>query len=492
MRLFRVAVLGLIGGALFAASPEQIEFFEKKIRPLLADKCYACHSSSTMALAELRLDTREAVLKGGSRGAALTPGDPESSLLLTAVSYTKLDLQMPPTGKLGDEEIADLRRWIEMGAPDPREDAPAPAAPTPATKSGIDFEKAREFWAFQPVARPAIPAVDRETATPVDAFLYAKLAEKGLEPAPPADKRTLLRRVSYDLIGLPPTRAEIAAFLADDSPAAYEKVVERLLASPHYGERWARHWLDLVRYAETNGHEFDNDKLDSWRYRDYVVRALNEDLPYDVFVKEQLAGDLMEHQRLSPDGSCYETPIAAGSFWLWEVLNSPTDSVKARADQVDNQLDVIGKSLFGLTVACARCHDHKFDPIPTKDYYSLAGILHSTQLRQRAIDSPERREQIESVAQKLEKITAVERGMLATALRDDVDAAADEPENPLYPLAKLRQASDEPFAERLAALRDQLRGWRSQAPAPDAVFEDFSKGYGKWLVEGAAFGAGPS
>ncbi len=472
-------------GSLFAATPEQIEFFEKNIRPVLAEQCYACHSAKTTALAELRLDTRESVLKGGSRGPALTPGDPDASLILTALSYKKLDLQMPPTGKLAEEQIADFRRWIEMGAPDPRDEAPAPVTQT----TGYDFEKERKFWAFRPVTQPAVPAAEGETVGPVDAFLAAKLAAAGLEPAPPIDKRALLRRVTYDLTGLPPTREEIAAFLADDSPGAYEQVVERLLASPHYGERWARHWLDVVRYAETNGHEFDNDKLDSWRYRDYVVRALNDDLPYDVFVKEQIAGDLMRNKRLSADGSCYETPIASGAYWLWEVLNSPTDSVKSRADQVDNQLDVLGRAMFGLTVACARCHDHKFDPIPTKDYYSLAGILHSTQMREISINSPERRAEIEATARNIAAVREQQKSVVSGPLASDLDAAAGDPGHPLYPLAKLREPSAEPFSERVAALRAELR---TEQERQGVLFDDFSQGYGKWLVEGAAFGDAPT
>ncbi len=212
----------------------------------------------------------------------------------------------------------------------------------------------------------------------IDRFILAKLEEKQFAPAPPADKRTLLRRVTFDLIGLPPTPAEIEEFLTDNSPEAFARVVDRLLASPHYGERWARHWLDLVRYAETNGHEFDNDKIDAWRYRDYVIRAFNQDIPYNRFVTEHIAGDLMPDKRLSQDGSFWESPIGTSFFWFGEVLNSATDSVKSRADEVDNQIDVLSKTFLGLTVACARCHDHKFDPIPTADYYGLAGIMHST------------------------------------------------------------------------------------------------------------------
>ncbi|MBI1356158.1 MAG: DUF1553 domain-containing protein [Acidobacteria bacterium] len=449
MRLLGLSLL--LACALSAATPQELEFFEKRIRPVLAEKCYACHSAETMALGELRVDAREAIRRGGTRGPAVAPGDPENSVLLKAISYGDLDLKMPPTGKLPEEEIAAFRQWIEIGAPDPRAEAVAKA---PAAPAGIDWEAAREFWSFQPVRRPAEPSAGRyaeQVATPVDAFLLARLEREGLEPAPLADKRTLIRRVSYDLTGLPPTPEELESFLADPAPDAYEKLVERLLASPHYGERWARHWLDLMRFAETNGHEFDNTKLDAWRYRDYVVHAFNEDLPYDRFVKEHIAGDLLPDPRLRPDGKAYDTPVAAGFYWLWEVLNSPTDSEKARADQVDNQIDVFGKAFFGLTVACARCHDHKFDPIPTADYYALAGVMHSTHISEKWIDSPERRAAIQAVRDRL--------------------------------VALDREARTAPRPEALPP-----------APARDneTVFEDFSQGYGRWDIAGAAFGAEPS
>jgi hypothetical protein len=459
-----------------------------------------------MALGELRVDSREAIRKGGSRGSAVAPGSPEGSVLLKAISYADLDLKMPPTGKLSDEQIADFRLWIEMGAPDPRDAAPATQ---PAAPSAYDFEKEREFWSFRPVRKPQVPAVSRPDgiATPVDAFLLAALEEKGLQPAPEADKRTLIRRVTFDLIGLPPTPAEIEAFLADDTPGAWKTLVERLLASPHYGERWARHWLDLVRFAETNGHEFDNDKLDAWRYRDYVVRVFNQDTPYNRFVAEQIAGDLLPDPRLTPDGSRLDSPIGAGMYWLWEVLNSPTDSEKARADQVDNQLDVLGKTFFGMALGCARCHDHKFDPLPTADYYALAGVMHSTHLRERCIDAPERAAEIRRAREAAvereatQPVPAVSGAELLSEEWAEYRAyAAGEPSHPLYPLAKLAAESQEPFAQRLEAMREEMREWAAKAdPAHplwtgrgDEVFDDFSDGYRKWDIDGAAFGTEPS
>jgi len=269
-----------------------------------------------------------------------------------------------------------------------------------ATLPAVDLERGRRFWSFKPVVKPTVPRV-RRTAwvkAPVDAFVLAKLEERGLEAAPPLDKRSWLRRVTFDLTGLPPTPTEVEAFLSNGSERAYESVVEGLLASPHYGERWARHWLDLVRFAETNGHEFDNNKLDAWRYRDYVIRAFNEDISYQQFVREHLAGDLLPTKRKSRDGSFWESPLGTGFLWFGEVLNSATDSVKSRADTVDNQIDVVSKTFLGLTVACARCHDHKFDPIPTADYYAMAGILHSTYVREAVLDTPEREAEIRRAA----------------------------------------------------------------------------------------------
>ena len=383
-------------------TPQQIEFFEKRIRPVLVTNCYACHSGAIkVPMGGLRVDTRESLLRGGARGPAIKPGDPDGSRLIEAISYRQ-ELKMPPSGKLPDEQIADLTSWIRMGAPDPRVET----APSGASKPRINFTEARKFWAFQPVADPPVPSVKGKdwVRSPIDAFILSKLESAGLEPAPPADKETLIRRVTYDLIGLPPTLQEVKDFVGDPSPQAFERVVERLLSSPHYGERWARHWLDLVRYAETNGHEFDNDKLDAWRYRDYVIRALNEDVPYNEFVREHVAGDLLASKRLTPDHNSLEAPVGTSFFWFGEVLNSATDSVKSRADEVDNQIDVMGKAFLGLTTACARCHDHKFDPIPTADYYALAGILHSTGIRESVVDSPERTRKIEELSRQIRDI----------------------------------------------------------------------------------------
>jgi hypothetical protein len=361
--------------ALAQSGPAQSEndFFEKRIRPVLTERCAACHSTSPQA--NLRVTSRQSLLKGGDSGPAIVPGIPEESRLFQAVSYRDQNLRMPPTGKLSDEVIDDFRQWILSGAPDPRTEEPV----KPVT-SGIDWEKARKFWAFLPLS---------PSASSIDAIL--KPAGKVVPD------NVWLRRVTYDLTGLPPIPQALDAFLRRPDKAA---AIDRLLASPQYGERWARHWLDLVRYAETNGHEYDNDKNDAWRYRDYVIRAFNDDLPYNQFVREHIAGDLLPGARLSKDGSYIESPLATTSWWFGEILNSATDSVKSRADQVDNQIDVFSKTFLGLTVACARCHDHKFDPIPTADYYALAGVMHSTRVREAVIDSPQRQAEIAKTLQR--------------------------------------------------------------------------------------------
>jgi len=371
--------------ALRADEPVNDEFFERKVRPILAANCVNCHGKEKQK-GELRLDAKAGFAAGGETGPLAKPGDPDKSLLVQVVRYDG-DVKMPPKGKLSDAEIATLATWVKGGAPWP-DDGIA------GTKTGEAFDaaaRAKALWSFRPVRRPATPEVkgqSSEVRNPIDAFLLAKLRDNGLSFAPPAEKRVLLRRVTFDLTGLPPTPEEIAAFLKDDSPDAYEKVVERLLASPAYGERWARHWLDLVRYAETHGHEFDFEIPDAWRYRDYVVRALNADLPYDRFLTEHVAGDLLPDPRRNPKDGTNESLLATAFWWLGEAKHSPVDSRAELADRIDNQIDVFGKAVLGLTVACARCHDHKFDPIATKDYYALFGVLASSRYHVADVGDP--------------------------------------------------------------------------------------------------------
>jgi hypothetical protein len=392
---------------------DRIEFFENKVRPLLVQHCYRCHSGQATKLrGGLRVDSREALLAGGGSGPALVPGQPEKSRLIEAVAYKNVELQMPPRGKLPEAAIADLTAWVQMGAPWPKQ---APAAPDSAPKSAFDLnERKRAHWVWQPIRPPTPPhpqplsplgrgesvflsspqrgegqGVRGWPRDPIDCFILAKLEDKGLSPANPADKRTLLRRLYFDLIGLPPSPEEVQAFLRDKSAEAVEKVVDRLLRSPHFGERWGRHWLDLVRYAETRGHEFDYAIPNAYHYRDYVVRALNADLPYNQFVLEHLAGDLLPKPRRRPQQGSNESILATGFWFLGEEVHSPVDVRQDQADRFDNKVDVLSKAFLGLTVACARCHDHKFDAISTKDYYALFGFLQSSHYRLARFDSME-------------------------------------------------------------------------------------------------------
>ncbi len=362
------------------------EFFEKSIRPLLATRCFECHGPQKQK-GNLRLDSRAAVLKGGDTATAVTPGKPDESLLVDAIRYGDT-YQMPPKSQLPPEEIAALVEWVRIGAPWGVDSEPVAKASSAAI---FNLAERAKHWSFQPLAQVVPPEVGDSLwiKTAVDRFILARLKAAGLSPAPPATKHELLRRVTYDLIGLPPTLAEIEAFTADDSPGAYERVVDRLLASPRYGERWARHWLDLVRYAETCGHEFDFDLPNAYRYRDYVIRAFNEDLPYDLFVVEHLAGDLLPAPRRHPREGFNESIIATGCFFFGEAKHSPVDVREDESDRIDNQIDVLAKTFLGLTVSCARCHDHKFDAISTKDYYALAGYLQSSRYQQAFIDAPE-------------------------------------------------------------------------------------------------------
>ncbi|MBC7807103.1 MAG: PSD1 domain-containing protein [Akkermansiaceae bacterium] len=361
------------------ATPEALAFFETKIRPVLADNCYSCHGKNAQ-IAGLRMDSREALLKGGDSGTSLVPGDPEKSLLLQVVQHSG-KIKMPQGGKLKDNEIADIAEWIKMGAPWTAKSPPTPNTggggaskgripASPLTPPVLGVGGPPKLWSLQPVKKPALPAV-KNTAwckLPVDRFVLARLEAKNIAPMPPADKRTLLRRVTYDLTGLPPTLAETTAFLGDKSPDAYEQAVNRLLASPRYGERMARLWLDVARYADTKGYMFQEDRNypNAYTYRDWVTDAFNRDTPYDEFVVRQLAADRL------PPGDDKSNLAALGFLTVGRrFLNNVPDII-------DDRIDVTMRGFQGFTVACARCHDHKFDPIPTQDYYSLYSVFAST------------------------------------------------------------------------------------------------------------------
>ena len=352
------------------AKPTDLEFFEKKIRPVLAAKCVECHGSEK-AQANLRLDVAGAWLVGGDSGPVVVPGEPEESRLLLALRHDGSDVDMPPDGKLSDDVIRLMEVWIARGAPAPKERLGS------LPKSSIDIEAGREFWSYEPPVSQPLPSVSR-TDWPtdwIDAFVLARLEESGLDPSASADRATLARRLTFDLLGLPPEPEEIDAFVNDSSPAAYENFVDRLLASPQFGERWGRHWLDVVRYAESvtlRGLVFH----EAWRYRDYVVDQFNADRPFDQFVREQTAGDLLSSESIKQS----QRQRVATTFWTMGNSNlEDQDKRQLDMDVVDEQIDVMGKAFLAQTIGCARCHDHKFDPIPTADYYALAGILRNTQ-----------------------------------------------------------------------------------------------------------------
>jgi cytochrome c553 len=359
------------------ATAEQITFFEREVRPLLVAKCFKCHGAAKQQ-GSLRLDSRAAILTGGDLGPAAEPGDPAASRLIEVVEY-KGDLRMPPAGKLSDREIASLTRWVKDGMAWPAGDSnPSVPGAKPA-----DEKTPRPIpWSFQPVTDPPAPQTvdDKWSRSPLDQFVFAKLTANNLKPAPAAEKRALLRRAKFDLLGIPPTPAEIEAFLADASPDAFAHAVDRFLSMPEYGQRWGRHWLDVARYADSNGQDENLAYINAFRYRDYVVDAFNQDKPYDQFVREQIAGDLLPESATA--GASSNDPfarlVATGFLTLGPKMLAEDDPVKMEMDIVDEQVDAIGGAFLGLTLGCARCHDHKFDPVSTADYYAVAGILKST------------------------------------------------------------------------------------------------------------------
>jgi cytochrome c553 len=350
---------------------KSLQYFENKIRPLLVEHCYQCHDKDKQE-SDLRLDTTADVLAGGASGPAVVKGKPDESLILIAMNYHQEDLQMPPAGKLGDDDIASVRQWIKDGATMPQ----AGTSITPR-RGNIDMETARQFWSFQPPEKNKLPSV-ANAAWPkasLDYFILSNLDANGLSPAAPASKRQLIRRVTFDLTGLPPTPDDITSFLNDQSHSAFAKVVDRLLNSHAYGERWGRHWLDVARYADSNGLDENVAHGNAWRYRDYVIKALNHDKTFDQFLVEQLAGDLLEHDS---EQERIDHLVATGFLSLGPKVLAEGDEAKMEVDIIDEQIDTIGRTFMGLTLGCARCHDHKFDPIRTEDYYALAGIFKST------------------------------------------------------------------------------------------------------------------
>lgn len=358
-----------------AAEPSQ--FFERHIRPVLVEHCYKCHSAESDKLkGGLRLDTRQGTLLGGESGqAGVTPGRPEASSIYTAMTWRDDAMQMPPKTRLPDEVVANFRKWIEMGAPDPREQTVPDLA---GARRGIDMDQGRQHWAFQkPRAAPPPILKDADWArSDIDRWVLAGLEQAGLKPAAEADRRTLIRRIAFDLTGLPPTPDEVAAYVSDASAQATERVIDQYLGSPRFGERWGRHWLDVARYAESSGKEVNLLYPHAWRYRDYVIDAFNRDKPYDQFLKEQIAGDLMPVRDKRDQA---EKIVATGFLAIGTKGHNNRDRRQFAMDLVDEQIDTVSQAMLGLTLACARCHDHKFDPVTQRDYYALAGIFLSSE-----------------------------------------------------------------------------------------------------------------
>jgi hypothetical protein len=383
MKLLRLA-LTLFSVSVYAADemsaahgglkPDELAFFEKHIRPVLVNQCYQCHSATEKIKGGLALDTKAGTLAGGESGhPAVVPGRVDESALFEAISWTNEDMQMPPKQKLPADVVAAFKKWIEMGAPDPREGTTQGGG-----KREIDIAEGRKHWAFSKPVKPA-PPVTKESSwarTDLDRFVLAGLEAQNLKPVSDADRQTLIRRISYDLTGLPPTPDEVRSFLADRSPDAVERVVDGYLDSERFGERWARHWLDIARYGESSGKEVNVLYAHAWRYRDYVIESFKKDKPYDLFLKEQIAGDLMKSRDKRDQA---EKIVATGFLAIGPKAHNERDRRQFMLDMADEQIDVMSQAMLGVTISCARCHDHKFDPITQRDYYALAGIFLSTE-----------------------------------------------------------------------------------------------------------------
>jgi hypothetical protein len=428
-----------------AATPEELKFFESEVRPLLAAKCYKCHGKDKQK-GGLRLDSLARLLKGGESGAALVRGKPGDSLLVEAVRYESLE--MPPNGKLPEDQIAVLAKWVAIGAPWPGPD-PGSVNSTGARTERITDED-RAFWSFRPLGKVSVPEVadDGWSRNQIDQFIYRRLADEGIRPASEADRRVLIRRLCFDLVGLPPTPEEIAAFLDDESESAYENVVDRLLDSPRYGERWARHWLDLVRYAESDGYKQDAYRPNAWRYRDYVIRAFNEDKPYDRFAAEQLAGD--EIAPLDLDA------LAATSYlrhWIYEY--NQRDARTQWSNILNDVTDVTAEVFLGVSIGCARCHDHKFDPILQKDYYRLQAFFTPLVPREDVFyATAQERADFHNKRTAWEEKTAAIRAELAEIERPHrqrvADAAIDKFPKDIRPMMRKPPQERTPFEHQLA------------------------------------------
>ncbi len=447
------------------ATEEQVRFFENKIRPLLSEHCNDCHGEDEQE-SDLRLDSLQGMLKGGKAGPALIPGKPKSSLLITAITHQDADLKMPPEDKMTKQQIDILTQWVKEGAPHPDSHKVKISKKSPS----IDYKKAKKHWAYQSLLKQAVPKAQPANwiKNPIDAFVLKQLNTKKLTPVKPADKRTLIRRATFDLIGLPPTPEETDQFLKDNSPDAFAKVVNRLLASPHYGERWGRHWLDIARYADSNGLDENVAHGNAWRYRDYVVNSFNIDKPYDHFLKEQIAGDLL------PDGKNLDIRnehfIATGFLSMGPKVLAEVDKAKMEMDIIDEQIDTVCRSLLAVTMGCARCHDHKFDPFEQSDYYAMAGIFKSTRTmesfktvarwNENPISAPELVEQVKNLDKKAKALEAEVKKLTASATAELKKKLKKGEKLP----AKHESKYPEETKKQLKALRDQIASLKKNVP----------------------------
>jgi len=485
----RLAALSLLlaMGERSLLGDERDEFFEARIRPVLVEQCYQCHNSAKTAEGGLAIDQRAATLKGGDGGAIIVPGKPAESRLLAILRHEVDGLKMPQGGpKLSKSVISDFEKWIAMGAPDPRDKPPTVDELAQATSWEAVFAKRKKWWSLQPVRRVEPPVVTSQAWSehPVDRFVLAKLEEHGLQPAARADKRTLLRRATFALTGLPPTPDEVQAFLADESPQAFEAVIDRLLDSPRFGERWARHWMDLVRYCESHGSQGDPELPNAYRYRDYLIRAFNADVPYDQLVREHLAGDLLPQPRWNAADNFNESAIGPAHLRMVELGYVPVDALDDQVKVVDNQIDVYSKAFLGLTASCARCHNHKFDAISQADFYALYGIFASSRPGQVLIDSPallqKNRDELKQLKQTIRDGLATAWLEAAATLPDQLREQSQRETKIVDLAASLVRARDSIAAiedpARAVVLKKRGQSGNGSLPAPDA----------RWSFEGDA------
>lgn len=468
--LSAVSVAAIISPRPVAADDAGIEFFEKKIRPLLVTHCSECHAVDAKKLGGgLLLDSRDGVRKGGESGVAIVPGKPDESLLIKAVRYGDDTVKMPPKGKLPAAAIADLEEWIKLGAPDPRD---KPVASKISDSWEATMRARARWWSLQPVQKPEVPQPPQAdwSVHPVDRFVLAQLKKHGLKPAEPAEPRTLVRRLSLVLTGLPPTSEQVAAFLRDNESqrpaAAVEKIVDSLLDSPHFGERWARHWMDVVRFTETHGNEWNYEVHHAWRYRDYLIRAFNADVPFDQFIREHIAGDLLPTPRWNEKERFNESIIGTGFYRFGEVNHDDCISLRQIGyDIADNQIDTLTKAFQATTVACARCHNHKLDAVSMQDYYGMLGILRSSRLVSHCIDAPDVNA---NLTQRLTELKTELRKELAAIWSQETSQFAR------YMQAALAKRANRPDAAELAAGLDakRLEKWVAVLAAEKMPLED--------------------